>query len=451
MMAIWFLALKDIQLLFRDRGSVFGLFIFPILIGVMFGSLFAGSGTPRPLMVYLVDEDRSEGSVAYAEALGKNQSVKLIRPDADIERDLGRAPTPEELRERALLGVRKGWAGAAIVLEKGFGESFGIFGGPDSPGVAIASDPSRAAQVGLLQGVMTQVAFQTLAERFTDPARLRNMLDSTMETIDSAEDLNPIQKGVFRQFFGSLQQFVESMDRENEAAAAADPKAKNAAATPGFEGLRFRPIEVVREDAKMRDVRSYEVTFPQACLWGLIAVAMGFAAGIARERAEGTYTRLCLSPMSRMRIVVAKALAAILMAMLVMVAILGLGIGVFGVRVQGVPQMVMALVCSAFSYVGIAMVVSTVGRTEQAVGSIGWGVMSALSVFGGGMLPLAFMPEWMIPVSHFVPMKWGIVALEGAIWRGYTIPEMLLPCGILLAVGIAGTWYGAWVMERRAN
>jgi ABC-2 type transport system permease protein len=46
-----------------------------------------------------------------------------------------------------------------------------------------------------------------------------------------------------------------------------------------------------------------------------------------------------------------------------------------------------------------------------------------------------FMPDWMQTASNLSPIKWGILALEGAIWRGFSWTEMLLPCGILLAVG----------------
>ena len=46
------------------------------------------------------------------------------------------------------------------------------------------------------------------------------------------------------------------------------------------------------------------------------------------------------------------------------------------------------------------------------------------------------MPDWMLRLSNFSPVKWGIIALEGAVWRGFSLPEMLLPCGILIAVGV---------------
>jgi ABC-2 type transport system permease protein len=53
-------------------------------------------------------------------------------------------------------------------------------------------------------------------------------------------------------------------------------------------------------------------------------------------------------------------------------------------------------------------------------------------------------------ISDFSPVKWGIFAMEGAIWRNFSFVEMLMPCGILLALGAA--FFGAGVlMLRRAR
>jgi len=46
------------------------------------------------------------------------------------------------------------------------------------------------------------------------------------------------------------------------------------------------------------------------------------------------------------------------------------------------------------------------------------------------------MPRWMATTGNFSPVKWAILAMEGALWRGFSLREMLLPCAILVAVGI---------------
>jgi ABC-type multidrug transport system permease subunit len=58
------------------------------------------------------------------------------------------------------------------------------------------------------------------------------------------------------------------------------------------------------------------------------------------------------------------------------------------------------------------------------------------------------MPGWMQRISHLSPVKWGILALEGAIWRGFTMGEMLIPCAILLAVGVICFGGGGMILSR---
>jgi ABC-2 type transport system permease protein len=71
-----------------------------------------------------------------------------------------------------------------------------------------------------------------------------------------------------------------------------------------------------------------------------------------------------------------------------------------------------------------------------------WAVLLIISMIGGGMLPLFFMPAWLQRVSHISPVKWSILAMEGAIWRHFSFMEAALPCLILLAVGIVFFFVG---------
>ena len=68
--------------------------------------------------------------------------------------------------------------------------------------------------------------------------------------------------------------------------------------------------------------------------------------------------------------------------------------------------------------------------------------MMPLTMFGGGMIPLFVMPAWMQTVSNLSPVKWGILALEGATWRGFSAAEMALPVGVLVLAGVAGLGLG---------
>ena len=105
-------------------------------------------------------------------------------------------------------------------------------------------------------------------------------------------------------------------------------------------------------------------------------------------------------------------------------------------------------VAGAICFVGLMMVMSTLGKTEEAVSGGTWGINLFMSMFGGGMVPLAFLPTFMQTLSNFSPVKWGVLALEGAIWRGFTWSEMLPPCLTLTAIGVVGFVLGVRVLRR---
>lgn len=156
---------------------------------------------------------------------------------------------------------------------------------------------------------------------------------------------------------------------------------------------------------------------------------------MVRERMLGTYLRLKAAPLGPAQILSGKGLACFLCAGAVVVFLLVLGRLVCGVRLEHPLLLLLAIPSSAACFVGLMMFVSVLGKTDQAVSGGGWGILMIFSMLGGGMVPLFVMPSWMAAVSHLSPVKWAILALEGAIWRDFTLQEMLVPCGILLAFG----------------
>jgi hypothetical protein len=96
----------------------------------------------------------------------------------------------------------------------------------------------------------------------------------------------------------------------------------------------------------------------------------------------------------------------------------------------------------------ISKMMSVIGKTEEAVSGATWGVNILMAMFGGGMIPLLFMPGFMQTLSNLSPVKWSVLAIEGAIWRGFVLSEMMLLCGILLVIGTSCVAIGTKVLSR---
>lgn len=405
------LAGKDLRLLVRHRGDLFFVAAWPVLLAVLFGVIFAVPPEGRsPLGVALVDEDQTEASRAFVARLA-------VAGGLDV--------APVGRNEAAAL-VRQGERVAWVALPPGFGGATANPFGGRAPTVEMGIDPTRKAEAALLEGLLTRVAAEGLSARLADRDASRRMVADALGRLRHAPPWSPERKRNER-FLAELDTWL----------------AESPAAGGGFT---LQPL-VVETTAAVPDRqgprRSFEFTFPQGMLWGLLACAANFATSLVRERTSGTMGRLRTAPISRRQILLGKAVACFVAmvaaeALLVVVGVLG-----FGVRPTSWALLAAALLASAVAFTGIMMALSVLGGTEQSASGAAWATLLVLAMLGGGMVPLFVMPGWMATVSGISPAKWAILALEGALWRGFSPVEMTLPLGILLATGALGLALGA--------
>jgi ABC-2 type transport system permease protein len=124
---------------------------------------------------------------------------------------------------------------------------------------------------------------------------------------------------------------------------------------------------------------------------------------------------------------------------------------VLGMRPGSPFLLALAAFSIACSFVGIMLAMSVTGRSAESVNGAAWGSGVLMAMFGGGMVPLVFMPAFMQVLSLFSPVRWAVEALEGAIWRNYSVVEMLRPCGVLMGIGATGFIIGVLVLKRRTG
>ncbi|MCB9832064.1 MAG: ABC transporter permease [Planctomycetes bacterium] len=283
--------------------------------------------------------------------------------------------------------VMKGRALGLFEIVPGFGESAGLVFAEKAPRVGLAIDPSRPAEGQLLRGAVMQGIGDLVARRSPLPGREGRALE--LVTIE--------------------------------------------AIALGHETADGAPVDRIRS--------GYDVSFPSAILWGVLGCIAGFAISIARERASGTFYRLSVAPQPRAAILLGKGLACALTAIAVVLFLTLIGCAL-GLELRSPFLFVLATLGIAWCFSGLMMALATISRSENAVAGAGWALNVTMSLIGGGMIPLAFMPAGMRTLSDFSPVKWGILALEGAIWRGFDLVDLLPALGVLILLGALGYLFG---------
>lgn len=443
MRAVIVLAAKDLRLLLHDKAGAFFALIFPLVVAIFFGAIFsnAGSDETRAMRIALVDEDGTKQSAAFVSELDKAGEFVLQR----VPREEGGATRWElPAREEAVGLVRRGKVAAYVVLPAGFGQARErIFWGPPAK-VEVGIDPSRKAEAAMLNGLLTRRLFARMQELFTDRKAMREHLADLRRTLQDEPGVGNEKDRALREavlaLFDHLNDFLDRLPQKEE----------GGQATAG----EWQPLAIEQHDVfqKWEGPRNnFQISFPQGMLWGMLAVSAAFGVGLVEERTKGTLVRLRMAPISRTQILGGKAAACFASALLVCGMLLTVGVAFFGVRPTSYALVALAVGCSAVAFVGMMMLLSALAKTVRAAGGIGWSVLVMLAMLGGGSVPLFFMPSWLQKASCFSPMRWSVLALEGGVWRGFTLGEMAVPCAVLVGVGLVCFAFGVrafrWLQE----
>ncbi len=414
------LALKDLRLLLRDRASLFWVLGWPLAMGLIFGSIMGGAGA-RPsggLRIAVVDQDSTASSRAFIERLRKSESLRVHETTLDSARTM----------------VRRGERVGYVLLKPGYGENSG-FRQSSNAALEVGMDPSRTAEKGYLEGLLMQASFQGIQDQFSQPDSMRGMVRRSRADLQADTVMVPAERAKVQRFLASLDEYLGSVDTSTYRKGGM-----------GFSGPEIVSTPVERQGKSPRS--GFEISFPIAILWALVGCTAGFAQSMVFERMQGTFLRLRTTPLSRRDVLAGKGLACFLAGAGVVVLLLAIGRGFLGVRLDNPLGLAAAVFCAAFCFTGIMMFISALGESPRAVSGAGWAILLIMSITGGGMIPLIAMPPWMRMASYVSPVRWGVLALEGAIWRDFSAAEMLLPCAILIGVGVVGSLAGV-TMSRR--
>ena len=163
---------------------------------------------------------------------------------------------------------------------------------------------------------------------------------------------------------------------------------------------------------------------------------MSFGISLVTERTHGTLVRLRMAPLTRAQILGGKALSCFTSILFVEVMLLGWRWASACGR-RRIPMLALAGLSAAICFVGFMMLVASLGKTEQTASGAAWAILMPLSMIGGAMVPTFVMPAWIQSISFISPIRWTMLAIEGGVWRNFSIAEMATPCAILISVGLA--------------
>ncbi len=403
------IAFKDLQILFKDRGAIFQLFVLPLLFILVFsGALNAiGQGQAVTLPnVALVDKDAGAMVQSLVNDLTADGSFNLqTYPMAEAQTLL------DENKVVGILTIPSGFT-ASIQQSQPTNLIFAV---------GTKADPQQVEAIRLV--LVSVAANMTLESQIV--ASLRQM--GEMQASAPAE---------FQVF---------------------DTERVLAQAHAQFENAQTRPLINVIQSTPQRPEEQASITdlsrsaVPGFTVLFVFLAAQTTAQSIFEEKKIGSFRRLVAAPLSRLDLLIGKILPNFITAILQILVIFVFGS--LGMRLMGLTPLpiekapfgtiiiavVLALCSCAF---GIA--IASIARTENQISGLSTLLLWGMGLLGGSLVPLFILARVLGPIPMIVPHYWANRAFDDLLIRGLGTAGVAMDVGVLFGFSLLFFAIGLW-------
>ena len=409
-MKILSIAFKDLQILFKDRGDMFLLFLLPLFFIVVFSGALSAIDQETPdtrIPLPVVDLDGGETASKLIAGLDAAGGVRA-EPYADQAEAM--ALLEEKKIQRVLIipaSVDNDLATSRTVM------------------LRLVSHPNASSQQTEAVKLVVDGVAQDRALEGQILAALRQMGDMTAN--EPAE---------YQQAFG-----VE------RAQAQARSQFDRAQTQPLVGVNQMVPAQPGEQEAlpSMADV-----AVPGMAVLFIFVTAQATARSIYEEKRTGSFRRLLAAPMSKATLLAGKMLPNFITALIQAVVIFAFG--AIGLQLLGLKPvslgndplaLVLVVVLIALCSVALGILIAALARTEGQIGGVGSLIIWGAGLIGGSIIPVFVLEEFGV-LPKIVPHYWANRALDNLMIRGLGLAdvgtEMVILLGFTALFFVVGLW-----------
>ena len=403
------IALKDLQILIRDRGEMIQIFLLPLLFIVVFSGALGAIGQDEEdnrLTLPIVDLDGGEAAQSLLAGLDTAGGVRI----EFYELDEAQARLDENEINRILIIPEDFTRGTT----EGYTVELRLVSNPDA-------DIQETEAVRLVVvGVASELALE-------------------------------------RQILASLQQMGDMQANTPEEAQVFTTERALAQAQSQFERAQSRQLIEVLQTIPAEEGEREEM--PDLSLVAISGIAVLFvfatsqvtARSIYDEKKVGSFRRLLAAPMSKASLLSGKMLPNIIIGMIQFTVIFAFG--VLGLKFLGLSSatlgkdplaviLVCLIICLCSTALGILL--AAIARTENQIGGLSSLLVWGLGILGGAFIPIFILDNFLGPVVKFIPQYWANRALSSLMLRGLGLTDVVIEIAVLLGFTVIFFLIGLW-------
>ena len=405
-MSGWYITVKDLLVLMRDKQALVLLLVLPLLlisiIGMSTGQFLTQDDTLERVSIVVVDQNESETSRNLIAELRKWPEFLIkTSPSEEAARDVLR-------HGDATLILIEGPKFEDMVDEFRMRDLFNMKDG--SPEASLASldlNVETKPNAGLV-GELLQGALYSLVVKFIAPIAARK---------------NPITRS-----------WLNSQD---------DEESSQTATTSVPIVVNLKPkVSIVFQWV----VPGFTVMFA----FFLINI---MARSFMIERDQGTLRRLLTAPVGTLTLLLGKTVPFYLTSIMQCSLLFLCGKVLFGMPWGTQPAyLIPVILCTSASAASLGLLLSTLVRTDQQISSYGTTLILVLSALSGCFLPRELFPKMMKTISLFTPHAWSLKAFDEVLNQPIVDPLLISKCcGVLVIFAVVCFTTGWWRFRTTAQ
>ena len=389
---------KDIQLLFKDKGSLAVLFLMPLILAPI---MAAPTLTMREMQettpegepafsagAYLVNQDAGAYGNQVASALDELPMLDITVLDSVTEADDG---------------VAAGDQPVAIVLPADFSQRIMV---NEPTTVLLIADPTQTHLANLVTGIINQAVAEVgiLAEL---QYGIRAVLD---------------QSGVLEEADPTLKE-------------AAEAQVLGVIWTQAQE-MRQNPLITVRHENLAGDEGDdwdpFAFYVPGSAVMFAFFIVSFVGSALLREKERGSFRRLLASPIRHSSIIGGTMLSYSVIVFLQVILLFTVGVLAFNMPLGSAPvALAITTLFTALTATSLGLLLGAVAKTSKQADTIGIILGFVLMALGGCIMPLYRAEGFIGILSNLTPHAHALQAYRGIIVDNATMVQVLPHLGIL--------------------
>ena len=211
------------------------------------------------------------------------------------------------------------------------------------------------------------------------------------------------------------------------------------------------PINIQYRSFFNHNIEYIYFTVPSlVAILSMILALMVTAMSVSRERENGTFDQLLVSPLQPWQILVGKMMPAMVISIgestLLMIAVLLL----YNVPFKGsLILLYFSMIIFLFSIVGIGLFISSICKTQQQSILGTFVFMTPTMLLSGYATPIENMPPWLQPVTNIFPIKHFFIIIRGIFLKDMPILEVLKYSWPMALIALFTLTLAGWMFKRR--